>query len=220
MRRLLIIGLALSVVFLATFGIGVAAGFLQAEPLTDWLEAQHDAPGGRWVIAATIIALLAADIVLGIPATPLMIAAGALLGPWWGGAASGIGATLAGVIGYFACRGLGRGYYDKHIAGEQATRAQTLFDRYGLLALVLVRGLPILPEVLACLAGLSRLSAWRFVAMFALVTVPWAILHAIAGDLSDWAQPWPAVIVLIGLPALAWTIGWRTWRRARRGHHR
>lgn len=213
MRRLMIIGGVLAIVFLATFGIGVALGVFQADRITDWLAALRGTPGGRWVIVGAVVGLLAADIALGVPATPIMIAAGHLLGPWWGGAASAIGATLAGVIGYAACRALGRTWFDKHVSADDARRLEHLLDRYGLLAMVLIRGLPILPEVFACLAGLGRVRAVRFIVVYAIATVPWAVLHAIAGHASSFTHPWPALLILIGLPAAAWAVGWRHLRR-------
>lgn len=201
--KLLRIGIVLSIVFLAIFGLGVALGFLQADGIEAWMHSLAEHPRGKLWIGLGVIGVLAADIALGVPATPVMVGAGALLGPWWGGACSAIGATLAGVIGYVVCAALGQSAFKKYVSEEQATRAQQWLDRYGLLAMVIVRGLPILPEVAACLAGLSRVGFWRFTLIFAGVTIPWAMLHAVAGAYD----PWLAVGVILGLPALAWVVG-------------
>jgi len=212
MRRLTWIAIGLAGLFLATFAVGAASGFLQPEQVRDWVVALSARPGGRWLIAALVFALLAGDLVLAVPATPVMLAAGHELGPWIGGAVSAGGAMAAAVIGYGVCRAGGRPAFRRWVSPEETARARALFDRYGLLAVVLARGLPILPEVLACIGGLARLPAGRLLGAFAIATVPWALLHALAGHYSSFDNPWPALLVLVGLPAAAWTIARRRMR--------
>lgn len=215
MNRLAWIGVGLGAVFLATFAVGVALGWLGEEPTVAWLGAMIDRPGGRMLIAALVFALLAGDIVLGVPATPLMVAAGHLLGPWLGGLVASAGALAAVTIGYGLCRLLGEPFARRRLGEHELARGRRWFDDYGIATIVLTRPLPIVPEVLACMAGLSKMHAGRFFAAFAAVTVPWAFSHAIAGAWSNVENPWPAIWLLIGLPAVAWVF-WRRTRRKRR----
>lgn len=212
MRRLAWIAAALAAMFLATFGVGVATGFLQPAQVERWIALAGEARADRIAIAGLVFALLAGDLVLAVPATPLMVAAGHQLGPWLGGAVSAAGAMTAVAIGYGACRWGGRRALRRWVKPTEAARARALFERYGLLAIVVARGLPILPEVLACMGGLTRLPAGRFMTAFAIATLPWALLHAWAGYYSSWANPWPALLVLVGLPVAVWTIARRRMR--------
>jgi uncharacterized membrane protein YdjX (TVP38/TMEM64 family) len=215
MGRLTWIGISLAGVFLATFAVGAATGFLQPDQVRAWIVELSARPGGRLLIAGLVFALLAGDLVLAVPATPVMIAAGHQLGPWLGGAVSAAGAMAAVVIGYGVCRVGGRPAFGRWVKPDEAARARAMFDRYGLLAVVLARGLPILPEVMACMGGLVRLPAGRLLGAFAIATVPWALLHALAGHYSSFANPWPALLVLVGLPVAAWTVARRLMRRTR-----
>lgn len=214
MGRLGWIGVGLAGLFLATFALGAATGFLQQEQVEGWVAALSDSPWGRLRLAGLFFALLAADVVLATPATLVMLAAGETLGPWVGGAVSAAGTMAAATIGYAACRWGGRVAARRWIGDGERRRARRAFGRFGLLAIVVARGLPILPEALACIGGLARLPAGRFLGAFAAATVPWAMIHAWAGHASSWANPWPAILVLIGLPAAAWSL-WRAYRPSR-----
>lgn len=216
MRRLTWIAVGLSLVFLATFAIGMALGFLQPDQVERWVTGLSDGTAGKAAIAALVFALMAGDLVLAVPSAPLMAVAGHELGPWIGGAVSAAGAMAAVAIGYFACRWGGQRVFGRWVRPAEAARARVLFDRYGLLAVLLVRGLPILPEVMACMGGLVRLPAGRFMAAYAIATVPWALLHTLAGYYSSWTNPWPALLVIFGLPIAAWTIARRVGRSDRR----
>lgn len=212
MGRLTWIAIGLAGVFLATFAVGAATGFLQPAQVEAWMADLSARPTGKLLIAALVFALLAGDLVLAVPATPLMIAAGHELGPWLGGAVSAAGAMAAVVIGYGVCRVGGRPAFRRWVKPEEAAKARALFDRYGMLAVVLARGLPILPEVFACLGGLVRLPSGRFLGAFAIATVPWALLHTLAGHYSSFDNPWPALLILVGLPVAAWTVARRIGR--------
>jgi uncharacterized membrane protein YdjX (TVP38/TMEM64 family) len=204
MKRLGVMGIALFLFFAASFAVAVALGVEEGEQLLGWMEQLPEQPGGRWLIGLIVVGLLTVDLLLPIPSQPVMLAAGALLGTFVGGLVSAIGLQLAVMLGYGLCRFGGRAMFDRLVDAADRRRLDEGVKTYGLLTLAIVRGVPIIPEVLICLAGLARVSPWRFFALFALVNVPFAFLHAWAGAHSTWLQPWPALLVALGLPALAW----------------
>lgn len=218
MKRLLWIGLMLTGFFLATFALAAALGVAEMEALLSWLRDLPERSGGRWLIAGLVLALLAVDLLLPVPSQPIMLAAGATLGAMWGGLVSAVGLQLAVMLGYGVCRVGGRRMFDRLVEPGERDRLDAGLKTYGLLTLAVVRGLPILPEVAACLAGLARVSMWRFFTLFAIVNVPFAFLHAGAGAHSTWVQPWPAILVGLGVPGIAMAV--YRWRRALGGHSR
>ena len=86
---------------------------------------------------------------------------------------------------------------------------ETAFQRNDLLVLFACQALPILPEVSACLAGVSRMPFGRFCLGFGVGVVPFAFIVAWAGSASTLADPSPAIYTAIGVSVallLAWTL--------------
>ncbi len=215
MKCVAVIGIVLGLLFLATFVVGVLAGWFDDQAINAALADLRQRPAAAWWIAGAVVGLLIIDLVLGVPSSVVMVAAGNLLGVAWGGLAAAAGAMLMAAVGYGLCYLGGRPMYRRLVRTGDRQRLGRWFADYGLLAIVIARGLPILPEVIVCLAGLTRLSPGRFFALFALATVPFAFLHSLAGRYSTLGSPWPALLVIVGVPAASWAL-WR-WTRRRRG---
>ena len=116
--------------------------------------------GFGWLVA---VALLVADLVLPIPNTMVIAALGILYGPLIGGLVAALGNCLSGLVGYGLCRRFGRRLARK-LLGEADLRAgETFFARSGGLLVAVSRWLPVLPEVVACMAGLARMPLPAFV---------------------------------------------------------
>jgi uncharacterized membrane protein YdjX (TVP38/TMEM64 family) len=177
-----------------------------ADGAVAWIRA-----AGPWAWAAGI-GLLAADLLLPVPGTVLMSALGYLYGPLAGGLAAAAGSMLAGLGGY----GLGR------LVGEKAARrllgdldfekGRLLFARGGGWMVALSRALPILPEALACTAGLVRMPFGRFVAALACGSLPVGFLFAWIGAAGRGAPGWALAFSLL-VPALLWLAARRLQRR-------
>ena len=136
--------LALGLILLFLGGFALVQG-LGVELLTDpepWMRE------GRAAAATVGLGLLLADVLLPIPSSAVMTLNGALLGlvpgvvvSW----AGGVGATLvAFAVGRHSQRWVGR-----RVPPEEAQRAQAFFDRWGGLAVLLSRPIPLLAETLA-----------------------------------------------------------------------
>ncbi|MDF2626469.1 MAG: hypothetical protein K0R39_300 [Symbiobacteriaceae bacterium] len=167
MRRLALVSLGLAALLLTLF---IIVDTLRIPLLTDptpWLTR------GRPLAAAISLSLLVADVLIPVPSSLLMLANGALFGLWGGAALSltgGLGAALAGwAIGRRGAR---------HLTPAEQSRARRLLDRWGLVAIIITRPVPILAETVAIMAGAMGMR-WPRVALGAAAgLLPIAIIYA------------------------------------------
>jgi uncharacterized membrane protein YdjX (TVP38/TMEM64 family) len=198
MRRYALLYAALVGVMLALF---VVAEALHLPYLTD--EAPLREHGG--VLAAAIgVALLVVDVVLPVPSSLVMVAHGALFGAVGGTALSMFGSLGAFVVA-FALGRRGAPVVARVVSEEGRGKADQLLVRWGLVAILLTRPLPILAEAMAFAAGASPVRWRRAVTAAALGYLPPAAAYAMAGTaaapLSDGALIVLAVVAL-GLAAV------------------
>jgi uncharacterized membrane protein YdjX (TVP38/TMEM64 family) len=133
---------------LALFALGDAMG---SSLLTDPLPSMRAA---GWLAALIGVGLLVCDVALPVPSTVVMVAHGALFGLLPGAALSVLGGVGATVLG-FAIGRRGRGVVARLTTPRQRDRADRLLGRWGALAIVLTRPVPVLAETVAVLAGTS-----------------------------------------------------------------
>jgi uncharacterized membrane protein YdjX (TVP38/TMEM64 family) len=197
--------LAIAVVLAAVFALGFALWgdtmerLFSQEACRRWFEQIRPV---AWAVA---IGLLVADIVLPIPATGVMAALGSVYGPVVGAIVGTVGSAAAGVVGYVAARFGGKGLARRMASEAELARFQAFFDRWGGLAVILSRILPILPEVVAVLAGLANMRLRWFLAALLLGTVPTAALFAYLGHVSR-DQPWYGMLVDVAIPLVLWPV--------------
>lgn len=170
---------------------------LSLEGARGWMEDY-----GSWAWAAGIL-LLISDIVLPVPSTVVMSALGWKYGWWLGGLFAATGSMLAGVIAYAACRWMGRGAA-RWIAGEEGLkRGEEIFALRGGWLVALSRWMPVLPEAIACLAGLSNMR-WRvFLPALICGSLPTGFAFAAIGHLGQ-NDPSTAITLSCIVPVLLW----------------
>ena len=157
---------------------------------------------GAWGWLA-VVGLLVSDLFLPIPATPLMAAAGYLYGPLVGGAISAAGSFAAGMAGYGLCRAFGRDIAARLAGEDELLRHETLFQRSGPWLVAASRWLPLLPEVVTCLAGLTRMPLRIFATSLACGAVPMGFVFAIIGAAGQ-ERPKLALTLSVLVPPLLW----------------
>jgi uncharacterized membrane protein YdjX (TVP38/TMEM64 family) len=155
-----------------------------------------------FVAAAAGLGLICADILLPVPATPVMSALGLTLGPWWGGLVSAAGSFLAGCMAYGLARLLGRAPA-AWVAGEGMAGLEERFAAQGGWMVALSRWTPVLPEAVAALAGVARMPFGRFAAALACGSAPLGFAFAWVGHLGH-ESPGLALALSALLPALLW----------------
>lgn len=153
-----------------------------------------------WVMA---LGLLVADLVAPVPATAVMAGLGMLYGPLAGGLIGAAGSILSGMIAYAVCRKAGR-RAARMLAGEKdLARAESFFARSGGWAVAFSRWAPLLPEVIACLAGLARMPFAPFILALACGTLPMTFVFAWIGHLGV-EKPVLALCASAVVPLLLW----------------
>ena len=160
--------------------------------------------GGEW---AWIVAwgLLVSDVLLPVPGTVVMSALGWVYGIWLSGLLAAGGSFLAGMAGY----GLGRLFGDRGalwlLGRRDFDRGRHLFDHGGGWIVCLSRALPLLPEAVACTAGLVRMPLRRFALALACGSLPMGYVFAWIGATGREA-PALAMLLSLGLPVLLWLV--------------
>jgi uncharacterized membrane protein YdjX (TVP38/TMEM64 family) len=209
MRRYLWITLGLAGTFLAGFGIAEALG---VPLLTDPMPTLRGAGALAGVIG---VGLLIADVVLPVPSSLVMIAHGALFGIWIGSIlslAGSVGCSLAG----FAMGRAGRENVRRFVTDAEYARASRLLDRWGMVAIVATRPVPILAEVMSIIAGTTpALSWWQITISSVAGSLPPAIAYAVAGHLAT--KTVGAIWVFSALMLLSAGMWWFDRNRQQRG---
>jgi uncharacterized membrane protein YdjX (TVP38/TMEM64 family) len=149
------------------------------------------------------ILLLISDILLPVPATGIMAAIGAVYGLWPGIIISFAGSMLAGLTGYAAALFFGK-KGSRYIASEnEISRFKSYFDSYGGYAVILSRAVPVMPEAITILAGLSGMKFSRFSAALIAGTLPVSFFFTWLGT-SKAAGFGGGLILAVLIPALVW----------------
>jgi uncharacterized membrane protein YdjX (TVP38/TMEM64 family) len=176
-RHYLIAVAVVPATFLSLFLIGEAIGIPLLEDPTPWLQQ------AGWFAAAIGVSLLVLDVVLPVPSNIVMIAHGALFGIVVGTLLSLLGSMLASVAAFWIGRRGGR-LLAQTVPADERIRADAILARWGIVAIIVSRPLPLLAETILVLAGTS-LVGWRTAMFAALIgSVPLCLFYAWAGATS------------------------------------
>lgn len=169
------------------FGDGFDA-WLNHEGAVEWLRSL-----GAWGWLGGL-GLLAADLVLPIPGTVVISALGYLYGTLLGGVLGTAGSILSGAIGYGLSRKFGRSWAERFAGADTLDKYETLFARSGLGLVAFSRWMPLLPEVVSCLAGLSRMPPRRFFPALTCGSLPLGFIYAFVGATGVHHPGWALVL--------------------------
>ena len=159
---------------------------------------------GSWGWLA-VIGLLVSDLFLPVPATPVMSAAGFLYGTLIGGLVSAAGSFAAGMAGYGLCRSFGRGFAVRLAGEDELAQHETLFQRSGPWLVAASRWMPVLPEVVSCLAGLTRMPVRVFAVSLACGSIPMGFVYAAIGAAGQ-DHPRLALGLSLLVPPVLWLL--------------
>ena len=189
---------------MAALVVALVVGFAVVEAAGVPLLTEPDAAmsGGGLAAAALGVGLLVGDVVLPVPSSLVMLAHGALFGVVLGALLSLVGTVGAAVAGLWIGR---RGERLLAIPASERRRAQELVDRWGVVAVVATRPVPVLAEATAIMAGAAGASAFRVGMAAAAGGLPAALLYALAGTLVVDAISGGAVFVaVLAVAAVFW----------------
>lgn len=173
-------------VFLILFFIVEALGMPLLHDPTQWMK--H----GGLLAASLGVGLLIADVLLPVPSSLVMVAHGALFGVVLGTLLSLIGSVGAALFGFAIGRRGGR-LLERVVSTDERARAADLVQRWGMLAIIVTRPVPLLAETVTIMAGsmagsrAGRTAAgpvlgWWQIALASLAgSLPPALLYALTG---------------------------------------
>ena len=207
MKYFVSIAISLFLFFTFMFIVAEQAGWMESQWVTAKIEQIQEMPAGTALAGVAIAGLLTVDLLLPVPSSVLMTMAGAVLGFTLGWAANLVGAMGSAVLGFWLCRKWGKPMFDRLVNPRDAARITRFFERYGVWAILLSRSVPMLTEIISCLAGLSAMRGRLFFLVALLGTWPLCIVYAWAGDRALGASSlgW-AVVMAFVLPAIGFGI--------------
>jgi len=141
-----------------------------------WTDRFTHTPGNAGAVAATLAALLAADIVLPVPSSLVSTAAGALLGFWPGTLTSWMGMTLGSLAGY----ALGKAS-PRWLGAADRDRLENARKKWGDWIVIVFRPVPVLAEASCVFAGASAMPLRRFAMLASLANLGISLAYAATG---------------------------------------
>lgn len=212
MNPLLKLFLVLASIFASTFIIiKLTTGLLTMEQLEGWLSSAKSI--SPIYVGGIVALLLFADLFIAIPTLTVTILAGYFLGHTYGAIAALTGVFLAGVCGYGLSRYYGQSILNLLIKDQQKQKEATqTFQEHGFAMILLSRALPILPEVSACLAGITEMRFSKFLTAWLISSGPYILIATYVGSISSLDNPKPAIFGAIGLSAFFW-LSWFIYHR-------
>jgi len=206
MNKLILVVSVMVLFFTIGFLVADHLSYMDPKTIQAWFDSVERSGYGRLAIGGIIAGLLAVDLVLPIPSSVIMAISGMLLGVWTGGIASFLGAMLSACAGFLLCRWGGHTAFRRLIGQQDTHRIDRWFDRYGVYAIIISRPIPMLTEILSCLAGLAGLSFRSFLLASILGTLPICFIYSYVGSFGDITNPWPAIWIALLIPALGWVV--------------
>ncbi len=202
LRRYGLTAAAMMALLLALFGLVQALGVPILTDPSPWLG------GGGPLAAALGLGLLVGDVALPVPSSAVMVAHGALFGVWAGAALSVAGSVGAAALA-FALGRRGEALLTRLVSPAAKARADGLLRRFGALAIVVSRPIPIVAETVAILAGASPMGWTRLLLASAAGALPASLLYALAGATRGTGGGLAVFALVLGAAALTWLVGRR-----------
>ena len=164
---------------------------------------------GGWIAAFIGGGLLLADVFIPIPSSVIMIAHGAIFGILGGFLLSFIASVGGAMIGWWVGN-RGSVWMDRIVTPQEKAQANAIIERYGLLAIIISRLIPIVAETVAIMAGTTSLGWRKVLIATAIGAAPPAFIYAIAGEVTDdFASGFLVAAAVILLAGIAWLVGKR-----------
>lgn len=203
MKRYAIVAAVIAVLILVSFVVVEALGI---RLLTDPSE---DIRAGGWLAAAIGGGLLLADVFIPIPSSVVMIAHGAAFGVLGGFLLSLVASVGGAMIGWWVGH-RGSRVMDRIVSPEEKRQANAFIRRYGLLAIIISRLLPIVAETVSIMSGTTDIGWRRVLVATTIGAIPPALIYAIAGSATtDFASGALVTVGVVVVAGIAWIIGRR-----------
>lgn len=203
MKRYALVATVISVTILASFLIVEALGI---PLLTDPTDRMNE---GGWIAAIIGGGLLLADVFIPIPSSVIMITHGAIFGILGGFVLSLVASVGGAMIGWWVGNRGGR-WMDRIVSPQERQQANLFIARYGILAIIVSRLIPIVAETVAIMSGTTSLGWKRVLIATTIGAAPPALIYAIAGEATDdFASGALVTVCVVVVAGVAWFVGRR-----------
>ena len=147
--------------------------------------------------------VLASDIILPVPSSIVMYMNGYVLG-WPGGSANSLLALMTGAVaGYY----LGK-FTSLGVRSKENERANIILLKYGSLAILISRGIPIISESVCIVCGYNRMPFKNYFILNFFGYIPLCFLYAFCGSIGfDENTFLISFACSIGISAVFWVAG-------------
>ncbi len=162
---------------------------------------------GGFIAAVVGTGLLISDIVLPVPSSLIMIANGALFGLVLGGVLSLLGGLGSSLLGFWIGRRSTR-LVQRFVPEDERRKADHLMERWGMIAIIATRPIPLVSETLSIVAGGTSLRWRAMVGASVLGLAPGAAIYAATGVYAVTLESsvWSFVVVL-AVALMFWLAG-------------
>lgn len=203
MKLLIKTVLILATIFTITLLTIKFSGVLTVDDIKQLFENLKSQPS--YILGLIIVGFLFIDLFIAVPTMTIIILAGYFIGFKLALFYTFLGLLSASLTGFFLSRKYGEKILNKLSSDEIQKQEMTeLFNKHGVLVLVLSRAVPMLPEISSCLAGTCNMSLKRFLFAWSLGTLPYLTVIAYAGSISNLDNPMPAIYAAIGITFAFW----------------
>jgi uncharacterized membrane protein YdjX (TVP38/TMEM64 family) len=214
MKRFIFLLVGVCVLFTVLFFVATEVLHFDDAYFQARLEELRHSPHGSWLAAAAIIGLLLGDLLLPIPSSLVMALSGMYYGTLSGALVAFAGSMACVCAGFGICRAGGHAYMERFLGKQDLQRISDWFEKYGVALILVSRPVPMLAEVLSCVAGLSDLRVRTFLIASAVGHFPVCLLYAYLGSRGSLSDPWPLVAAGLGIPGVFFLIFKRVHGRA------
>jgi uncharacterized membrane protein YdjX (TVP38/TMEM64 family) len=122
--------------------------------------------------------VLSSDIILPVPSSIVMYMNGLVLGTSFGFLLSLVSALISALIGYYLGRWTNFGFNNQ-------LKATQLIQKYGSVAIILTRGIPIISESICYTAGYNKMSFRLYILLNFIGYIPVCLVYAFFGQLGS-----------------------------------
>lgn len=159
--------------------------------------------------------LLTADVFVPVPSSAVSVSAGMLLTTPMAFLACFLGLSGGALLGYGFGFYFRRMHFERWYQDEEYRNLSMQLSRYGLIVLLLCRGIPVLAELSVMVAGFHRYRFWHFAGIVTLGNAVLAFVYAVIGDqVANVTSVYLLAAVVLSIPMITYTA--RLWwlRRA------
>lgn len=138
-----------------------------------------DSKADKAKYASISFLVLSSDILLPVPSSIVMYLNGVVLGIYYGFLLSFLCALISASIGYLL------GKYSHFGSKKESLEANKLIQRYGNVAIILSRGIPILSESISYTAGFNNVNFKNYLVLNCIGYFPICLIYSFFGNLGQ-----------------------------------